>query len=492
MSEVTNIKQSLQYCQNKLDLAMECFNDLVKNAIREDKDEEKMELLTFIQNSTKRFEKFTEMLFEEPKVKNLKKEPPETSEQVADKKLKLSPSPLMDLPNEIWMKILSYLPTHDILKNFNLTCKQFHSLAINPSAIKSLQLKLKNIREKTQYQNIVKVLNHSKSLNEFIIEGSGLINHFIAHALKSKLLKTLDVSSRETTLSKKNLEHMKNSNIEVLKLNNIILDKDAMHQIGALMKLKSIRISNFMSAGPMNISELIKNFLDAKVDLKELEIVTNHSAIEIDASTLGNFLKERGETLKKFKVRCFVRDDSKSDMKWNATSNLEELYFDDFRSRDATHRIEFGPDFPKLTKLAIRNINQDMLNMLGIQNFPVLERLYLDEEYYDNSKLSQQTIFNILANCPKLKSVRLVHFDLYDNHTIDEWCALLCEKYQTFSVYFDILDCRYLGIWKESPAEAFEKYLKKNDLATFYKYTKLKANYLDWKKGLGQNDDDLL
>ena len=483
MSEVTDISHSLQYCQNKIDLAMECFGDLVKDAVHEGKDEKKMELLTFITNVNKTFQNFTETLFKEPEVKNLKRRSEETSTQAPEKKLKLSPSPLINLPNEIWMNILRYLPTHDILKNFNLTCKQFHSLAISPSAIKSLELKLENAKDSTQCQEIVKVFKRSKTLSECIIIGSGRLNHIIAHALKSKLLKTLDVSSYEATLSKKNLEHMKNSNIKVLKLNNIILDNDAMQLIGALKNLKSVRISIFYSARSMNISELIKNFISAKIKLENLEIVTNWKAIEIDASTLGNFLKERGETLKKLKVRCYVRDDSECDLKWNATSNLEELYFDDFRNRNANHRIEFGPDMPKLTKLAIRNIKKDMLKMFVIQDFPVLERLYLDVEKYHDIHISGQTIFNILENCPNLKSIRLVDFDLSDPQPIDEWCAFFCEIYKTFSVYI-VID------WRK--AEAFEKYLKKNDLATFYKYSKLKVNYLDWKKGQGQNDDDLL
>ena len=232
MSENTEISHSLQYCQNKIDLAMECFGDLVKDAVHEGKDEKKMELMTFITNVNKTFQNFTETLFEEPEVKDLKRRSEETSTQLLEKKLKISPSPLMNLPNEMWMKILSYLPTHDILKNFNLTCKQFHSLAISPGAIKSLRLSLENVTEKPQYQEIVKVLKRSKTLNELSIEGSGSVNRIISHALKTNHLKTLDVS--EAKFSKKNLEYMKNSNIEVLKLSNIILDDEAMQQIGSM------------------------------------------------------------------------------------------------------------------------------------------------------------------------------------------------------------------------------------------------------------------
>ena len=133
MSEATNMSKSLQNCQNKLDLTME-----------EDKGKKK------------------EILVEKPKTSPLKKRRFKTTEQVPDKKLKRSPSPLMDLPNEIWMKILTFLPTYDILKNFNLTCKHFHSLATNPCAIKSLQLKLKNAKDSSKYQEIVKFCSAQK------------------------------------------------------------------------------------------------------------------------------------------------------------------------------------------------------------------------------------------------------------------------------------------------------------------------------------------
>ena len=148
MSEETNTSQALQ---NKLDLAM---GNPVKDAVHENKGETRM--------------------VEEPK---MIKRSFETSQQVPDKRLKLSPSPLMDLPNEIWMKILTYLPTSDILKKFNLTCKRFHSLAINPCAIKSLKLNLWNASDSSQYQEIVKVLKRSKTLNELIHSAINFSNY---------------------------------------------------------------------------------------------------------------------------------------------------------------------------------------------------------------------------------------------------------------------------------------------------------------------------
>ena len=487
MSEVTRISQSLQYCQNKLDLAMEHFDDLVNNAVDEDKDEEKMALLTFIHNSTKTFEKYTKKLFEEPKVKDLKKISIETSEKVPEKKLKLSPSPLMDLPNEIWMKILEYLPTYDILKNFNLTCKQFHSLAISPGAIKSLQLKVENFKESTQYQEIVKVLKRSKTLTKLVINGyrCGHMNHILAHALKSNHLKTLEVSLRETAMTNKNLEYMKNSSIEELKLDNILLDDDAMQKIGALKTLKSVRISNSLAVRQMNISELIKTFIDVKIGLEDLDVFTCSNQIEINASTLYEFLKEKAGTLKKLKVICIVRnDDRKEDMIWNVPANLEELYYYNCGDRNLrTIKIELGLDMPRLTKLAIRNIDGAMINMLGTQNFPALERLYLSKAYDNRNgpNVSQQTIFNFLENCPNLKSLKIMCHELMDPQPVDVWCAFLCEMYKNYNAYLNLTSYYHSGSFN-SLWQNFEKNLKETDLATFYKYTKMKANYLDWKK----------
>ena len=498
MSETAQFSQSLQNCKSKFDIAMECFGNLVKYAVHEDEDEKKMELLGLIHNSTKALEKFTDTLFEEPKTKRLKSRSFEISHEVPDKKLKLSPSPLMDLPSEIWMKILGFLPAQDILQNFNLTCKYFHSLAINPGAIKSLQLKLENIKDSTQYHEIVKVLKRSKTLNKLVIDGCGRMNNILAHALKSNHLKTLEVSSSEATLSKKNLEYMKNSNIEHLKLDKVTLNDEAMQLIGSLKTLKSVRIS--LNGRPMNISEMVKNFTDAKIGLEDFAIETlhhnAHHSGEIKASTLYTFLKERRETLKKLKICCIVGDDGKFDMKWNVPSNLEELYYCDLARRTGRHpiKIEFGENMSKLTKLSLRNINMDMLSMFETRNFPLLERLYLEKGFSHENvpQANLQTIFNIVRNCPNLKSVKLSGFDVNEFQNVvivsgplpKDWVArfaFLCYMYKKFNAYIDILGSHYTSSFSKSPLEAFEKYLKKTDLATFYKYTKMKANYLDWK-----------
>ena len=117
---------------------------------------------------------------------------------------------------------------------------------------------------------------------------------------------------------------------------------------------------------------------------------------------------------------------------------------------------------------------------LELKTFQFL-RLYLEKGYGDVLTASQQTLINILENCPNLKSVKLMGLELYDPQPVDVWYAILYEMYKTYNVYIDILGDSDWGSWNMSPLEAFETYLKKTDLAIFYKYTKIKANYLDWR-----------
>ena len=481
MSEATKFPQFLQTCQNSLDHSLELFGKLVKYVIHEDEDEMKIKLLETIQYCNKTMETFTEKLFMKPKIKRLKTRSFESSE-ISVKKAKLSPSPLMELPNEIWMKILNYLPTYDILKNFNLTCKHFHSLAINPCAIKSLTLK--NV-ENDQYEEIVKLLKRSKTLNELIIHNCGRnMNPILAHTLRSNCLKTLEISSFSATLTKKNLEHMKNSNIRVLTLDGIYLNNDAMQQISTLKTLKSVRISILANSRSMNVSELIKSLVNMKAKIEDLALVSHPyvgGQIRINAVTLNNFLKENTETLKKLKVCCYVAKDDKSnndEVKWIASPNLEELYFEDHcHGSGRTFKMELGLDMPNLTRLVLRDIEGEMLNVLGTQNFPLLERLYLRRGWgaeFGVGPPDRQLIYDILENGPNLRSVKLERFGISNPQPTDDWHAFLHEVYKNFNVYIHML--------KSHPLKIFEDYLKKTDLVTFYKYSMLKANYFDWKK----------
>ena len=413
-------------------------------------------------------EECTEMIHDESKIKSIQKRSAETSGEVPDKKFKLSPSPLMELPNEIWMKILGYLPACDILKNFNLTCKHFHSLAMNPGAIKFLRLK--NITDTGQYQDVVKVLKRSKTLKRLSIKRcTSHMNHILAHALRSNHLKTLKVSDFGGCFSKKNAEDLKYSNIEILKMNNVALKDDAIQQIGAMKTLKFLKISNYENSSHKKMPELIKSFVNTNTRLETLALLMINP-IKISSSILKNFL-EKTETLKKLYIHCCVTKENENDLnevKWNVNPNMEECFLFGNKARSPL-KIEFGQAMPKLTILALSSIDEKMLSVFCTQSFPLLERLYL-RRGYGALKPDLQVIYNILKNCPNLKSVQLTCFDFSDPNPVGEF---LHGVYKDFNAYIDILT--------HQENHQFEDYLEKTDLATFEKYKKLKVNYLDSK-----------
>ena len=78
------------------------------------------------------------------------------------KKFKLESvrKPELNLPNEIWLKIVNYLNTKDLMTNFALVCKNFKSLA---KEVKYFELK--DITE-LEFESAMEVLKNTTHLKE--------------------------------------------------------------------------------------------------------------------------------------------------------------------------------------------------------------------------------------------------------------------------------------------------------------------------------------
>ena len=74
-----------------------------------------------------------------------------------DKKIKLVTG-RMDVPNELWTKVMNYLPTHEIFKNFRLVCKRFDSLT---SGIKYLNGKITDAK---MSDIVLKIVKNSRTI----------------------------------------------------------------------------------------------------------------------------------------------------------------------------------------------------------------------------------------------------------------------------------------------------------------------------------------
>ena len=99
------------------------------------------------------------------------------------KKKKSDPLRLFELPNEIWLKIMSHLKTSDLLKRLNLVCKHFNSLSLDSSAIKHIEFR--KIENREQYHKAVSTLKRCKTLNEVHIYNCAYWNNLVSHVFKS-------------------------------------------------------------------------------------------------------------------------------------------------------------------------------------------------------------------------------------------------------------------------------------------------------------------
>ena len=75
------------------------------------------------------------------------------------------------LPDEILLKIIQYLPTKDMFEHFALTCKRLKNLTKDTRAVKYLQLC--KINTDVKFEKALKVVKRSRGIKEFKIIKSG-------------------------------------------------------------------------------------------------------------------------------------------------------------------------------------------------------------------------------------------------------------------------------------------------------------------------------
>ena len=93
-----------------------------------------------------------------------RKGPIENSENGFSMSKKLNIEMKVEFPNEIWLKIITFLPCKEFFGSFALVNKHFHSLTLDHSALKYLQIG--EIKNDLQLENLMKVIKYSKKLKE--------------------------------------------------------------------------------------------------------------------------------------------------------------------------------------------------------------------------------------------------------------------------------------------------------------------------------------
>ena len=236
--EDSKIPDFLQLCQNDLDLVIEALAKMTKKVSNGNNEIHKTKLLTKMLD-------FAKVLIQKPPLEKRTIDLP-SEDSVPAKKIKIDAERKAELPNEIWLKIMSYLKTKDLLKSFNHVCKHFKSLTLDSSAIKYLDV-AKDLNDKEDYQNIVKVIKRSTCLRSIgIHQNYKYVTLLISHALKSnpnlKSIKLVRLAwnHQNMTLSPTILNGIANSSVKKLELQHIKIGPDIASSIGKMKMLKCL------------------------------------------------------------------------------------------------------------------------------------------------------------------------------------------------------------------------------------------------------------
>ena len=442
------------------------------------------------------------------------------------------------LPNELWLKIMNYSNTKDLINNLSLVCKNFNSLS---KEVKYLELK--NITE-LEVESAMKVLKTTKHLKEISVatktKYSRFMNDLLIQALKSskdiksiKLLPTRflqDGSLSYYTLCGfkrinnycKELEHLQIKDVE-------FTSPKVISQIAQITTLKSFKIS--MTSTVMNGKFTKQNVLDFANNCPNLEAIsfyTNIGSKNINQMkhAFDTFFNSKKQTLKSFSINRSVFNHEDWDVngscvleKLDLCQNLEELVI---KCLDIENSVLMTiMTLPKLTTLVLGNktlvktrytsfsqvpisMNLKYLKLSYNHNkgnlssfnfvfakikFPHLERLSVQTRNSHCSTTGQsedfaKSLYKLTAKCPNLKSIQLrgefFHKDVFRNMSLE-----LCETRNIF-ITFGTFSREFLSHFGSKKCEEFqndfESSMEHMKSLTKPKYDHLKREFLDWEK----------
>ena len=318
----------------------------------------------------------------------------------------------VQLPDEIWIKILGFMKQKDVFRNFALTCKHFNKLSLDPSIIKSLYLR--NI-DQIDKDHVVKVLKRSRFLKKIEIRHCKSFLELLSTALEaSQKLKSIIIE--DYTNDPKQHEQFER-----------ILEKSR-------TTIEHLSLSGGGNGGliitPATIEKLINLkklhlHYDPELTLEDLEALAKNSKIESlhanislyddnddpfnDADINSAFKTFFGATKKTLTDLKMIFDDLDDDfnMEWpkylSMCQNLEKIEIVEYNSSNPNDIMTSISSLPKLRYLKL----DDFENIQNINSF--IENLNLDimeELAFCRMEISMNS-FMYLANrkCPNLKNI---------------------------------------------------------------------------------------
>ena len=340
--------------------------------------------------------------------------------------LKVNSSREVNLPDEIWLKIIQFLPTKEVFGSFALSCKRFHDLTQDPKAVKYLQLN--KIDNDFKFENAMKVVEKSNGIVELKI--NKVLGHFadelIILALKSSpQLKSL--KSDTGILSSKAIQVIANSEIEVL-------DLEELGPIGPVGISKLCNIKTLRSLKMLSYDRIIISLEKNDVPIEDIQFFSEPICNECP-EILNDFFKKKKDSLKSFGLKLDQYDEEYPLNNLNLCQNLEEIVMFSWHSKNlkilyglphlkkiVLHKFETKSEdlasffnclsLKKLEEISFQyclNVKEDFFKELSKIDFPELKFLSIHptlEDRRENDILCDETLKRLVLKCPNLKMIQ--------------------------------------------------------------------------------------
>ena len=420
--------------------------------------------------------------------------------EISGNMLDFDSSKIMDLPNELWTKIIKYLPSIDVYGSLNLVNKRFQSLALRSGVLRIVIL---DSRKGGKQLNILKSLTTPV---KFICRARILNCHDLQQAILEaqnlKSLKFCDINwwfHNDLIGFKKIFDALNQSKS---KLEHIDLD-DKYHvespilvEISKIKTLKSIKISD-------PTPEILTAFAQNENQLENVEFYNTSRGISylhngrngiypLDkenktkfSNALNDWLKNKSNTLKSLNIiSCHQFLSTNVPLtNLNLCQNLEE-----FCGQLKPHDVENLAKLPRLKKLKLLkcenpkylldHLNFDSMKYLSLFGYlrenktiicqelpklslPVLERLQINPSF-DGEEVTEDLFTNLISNAPKLKSIQF-------------YCSGSLVPHQFLQNFTKSSD-----IFVSFFSQCLENHLTRNDPIVLEKYNQMKKRFEKW------------
>ena len=339
--------------------------------------------------------------------------------------LELNSSRKVNLPDEIWLKIIQYLPTKDAFGSFALSCKRFNCLTEDPKAVK--YLKMSKIDNDFKFENVMKVVERLNGIVELKINKA--LGHFVDEVIiqvlkSSPQLKSLKTDTKELSLKAINL--LANSKIEVLELEEIELGSQGISTICNIKTLKSLKMLSY--------DRIIISLSNNSVPIEDIQFFLGPICNGIP-DVLNDFFKKKKDSLKSFALELDEYDEEYPLNNLNLCQNLEDIVMFSWHTKN----LKFLYGLPNLKKLVLYkfetksedlasffsslslkkleeisfqfcpNVKEEFFKELSKIDFPALKFLSIHptlDDRRENNILCDETLKRLVLKCPNLKMIQ--------------------------------------------------------------------------------------